>query len=220
MNGVEIICLDLEGVLVPEIWINVAQRTGIEALRATTRDVPDYDTLMRQRLGILETHGLTLADIQGVSEAMGPLDGAREFLDGLRQRYQVVILSDTFYEFAEPLMRRLDWPTLFCHRLKVDGDNRIVDYALRMPDHKAAAVRAFKGLNFKVLAAGDSYNDTAMLTEADTGILFQAPDRVIKEFPEFPVTWDYDELGQQFALAAPATETAIHESPQPVMGVS
>lgn len=216
----EIICLDLEGVLVPEIWINVAQRTGIEALSATTRDIPDYDTLMRQRLGILDAHGLTLTDIQGVSEAMGPLDGAREFLDGLRQRYQVVILSDTFYEFAEPLMRQLDWPTLFCHRLKVDGGNRVVDYVLRMPDHKAAAVRAFKDLNFKVLAAGDSYNDTAMLTEADTGVLFQAPDRVIREFPEFPVAWDYDELSQHFARAVPAAEAAVDESPQSVMGVS
>jgi phosphoserine/homoserine phosphotransferase len=220
VNGVEIICLDLEGVLVPEIWINVAQHTGIEALKATTRDVPDYDTLMRQRLGILDAHGLTLADIQGVSEAMGPLDGAREFLDGLRKCYQVVILSDTFYEFAEPLMRQLDWPTLFCHRLKVDGGSRVVDYVLRMPDHKAAAVKAFKGLNFKVLAAGDSYNDTAMLTEADTGILFRAPDKVIHEFPEFPVAWDYGELRQQFARAAPALEAAVHESPQSVSGVS
>ena len=201
MNGVEIICLDLEGVLVPEIWINVAQRTGIEALRATTRDVPDYDTLMRRRLGILEAHSLTLADIQGVSEAMGPLDGAREFLDGLRQRYQVVILSDTFYEFAEPLMRQLDWPTLFCHRLKVDGGNRVVDYDLRMPDHKAAAVRAFKSLNFKVLAAGDSYNDTTMLAEADAGILFRPPDNVVQEFPQFPVTRSYEELRSAFQRA-------------------
>lgn len=220
MNGVEIICLDLEGVLVPEIWINVAQRTGIEALRATTRDVPDYDTLMRQRLRVLDAHGLTLADIQAVSEAMGPLDGAREFLDGLRQRYQVVILSDTFYEFAEPLMRRLDWPTLFCHRLKVDGGNRIVDYALRMPDHKAAAVKAFKALNFKVLAAGDSYNDTAMLREADSGVLFRAPENVIAEFPAFPVAWDYGELGQHFAQAALNPGAVIPDFPQSIISVS
>ena len=196
-----IICLDLEGVLVPEVWINVAERTGIEALRATTRDVPDYDKLMRQRLSILAEHDLRLPDIQKVIASMGPLDGARAFLDRLRERAQVVILSDTFYEFARPLMQQLGWPTLFCHRLEVDDGGRVVGYRLRMPDQKREAVQAFRRLNFTVLAAGDSYNDTTMLAAADAGILFRAPDNVIREFPDFPAVQEYDELSNQLDRA-------------------
>lgn len=190
----QIVCLDLEGVLVPEIWINLAARTGIEDLRATTRDVPDYDELMRQRLGILERHGLGLNDIRAAVDAMGPMPGARAFLDGLRERYQVVILSDTFYEFVEPLMAQLGWPTLFCHRIEAAPDGRIVDYHLRMPNHKRAAVAAFRDLRFPVTAAGDSYNDIAMLKEADRGFLFRSPQWIADEFPQFPALQDYDAL--------------------------
>ena len=197
-------CLDLEGVLVPEIWINVAERTGIDALRITTRDEPDYDVLMKRRLEILARHGLTLADIQEVIGGLTPLEGAREFLEWLRERFQVLILSDTFYEFAAPLMRQLGWPTLFCHRLGVDADGRIADYHLRQPDQKRRAVQAFHGLNFRVIAAGDSYNDTAMLGEADAGILFQPPDNVVREFPQFPVTRSYAELREAFLRASEA----------------
>jgi phosphoserine/homoserine phosphotransferase len=193
-----IACLDLEGVLVPEIWINVAERTGIAALRRTTRDEPDYDVLMQQRLEILAAHDLGLPDIQAVIAGMGPLEGARAFLDRLRARVQVVILSDTFYEFAAPLMEQLGRPTLFCHSLGVDESGRVVDYRLRMPDQKRRAVQAFHALNFRVIAAGDSYNDTAMLMEADAGILFLPPDNVIAEFPQFPVTRSYDELWDAF----------------------
>jgi phosphoserine/homoserine phosphotransferase len=191
---VHMLCLDLEGVLVPEIWIGVAERTGIAELRVTTRDEPDYDKLMRRRLAILEREGLGLPDIQAVIDALGPLPGAREFLDWARERVQVLILSDTFYEFAQPLMRQLGWPTLMCHRLVVGGNGRIEDYRLRQPDQKREAVRALHGLRFRVVAAGDSYNDTAMLSEADAGILFCPPDNVIREFPQFPVTRDYAEL--------------------------
>lgn len=198
----EIVCLDLEGVLIPEIWISLAERTGIEALRATTREVPDYDALMRQRLRILEEHGLGLPDVQAAADAVGPLEGATEFMDWLRRRFQVVILSDTFYEFAHPIMRRLGWPTLFCHRLQVDGGGRVVDYRLRMPDHKVQAVAAFRGLKFKVFAAGDSYNDTGMLKEADVGILFRPPDNVAREFPRFPVAREYGELQDRFLEAS------------------
>lgn len=198
----QIICLDLEGVLVPEVWINVAERTGIEALRATTRDIPDYDVLMTQRLKILDEHGLKIQDIQAVIGDMGPMDGAREFLDGLRERFQVVILSDTFYDFAKPLMRQLGWPTLFCHRLDIDDDGRVANYKLRMPDQKRHSVEAFKKLNFQVMAAGDSYNDTTMLSAADAGILFRAPDNVIREFPQFPVVTDYDALEREFLTAS------------------
>ncbi|OHC75962.1 MAG: phosphoserine phosphatase [Rhodospirillales bacterium RIFCSPLOWO2_12_FULL_58_28] len=197
----EIVCLDLEGVLVPEVWINFAERTGIKELSATTRDIPDYDALMRQRLRILDEHGLKIHDIQDVINGMGPLEGAKDFIDRLQQRYQVVILSDTFYEFAEPLMRQLGWPTLFCHRLEIEADGRVGNYVLRMRDHKRQAVLAFKQLNFKVIAAGDSYNDTTMLKEADAGFLFRAPANVIKEFPQFPVTDDYDELRAMFDRA-------------------
>ncbi len=200
-SGVIVACLDLEGVLVPEIWINVAERTGIEALRRTTRDEPDYDVLMKYRLEILAQHDLGLPDIQDVIGGMGPLEGAVDFLDALRERYQVVILSDTFYEFADPLMRQLGRPTLFCHSLEVDGEGRVVDYRLRQQDQKRRAVEAFHGLNLRVIAAGDSYNDTAMLGAADAGILFRPPDNVIEEFPQFPVTRTYDELAAAFADA-------------------
>ena len=199
-----LVCLDLEGVLVPEIWINVAERTGIDALRLTTRDVADYDELMAHRLGVLDEHGLKLADIQAVIAGMGPLPGAAEFLDELRRHAQVVILSDTFYEFAMPLMAQLGHPTLFCHRLQVGADGRIVGYTLRQPDSKRQAVRAFHGLNYRVVAAGDSYNDTAMLGEADAGILIRPPESVVAEFPQFPVTWSLPELADAIegALAA------------------
>ena len=189
-----IVCLDLEGVLVPEIWIEFAQRTGIPELRRTTRDEPDYDKLMKARLAILKRHGLGLAAIQDVIAAMGPMPGARDFLDALRGDYQVIILSDTFYEFARPLMRQLGLPTLFCHSLVVDDDGTIADYRLRMPEQKREAVTRLKELNFRVVAAGDSYNDTAMLGEAHGGILFHPPENVIREFPQFPVTRSYDEL--------------------------
>lgn len=194
-------CLDLEGVLVPEIWINVAERTGIDALRRTTRDEPDYDVLMRQRLRILDEHGLGIAQIQEVIATMHPLAGATEFLDWLRERYQLVILSDTFYQFAEPLMRQLAFPTLFCHDLEVNEQGRIVDFHLRLADQKRRAVEAFQGLNLKVIAAGDSYNDTSMLLEADAGILFCPPENVVAEFPQLPVTRDYQQLRDAFLEA-------------------
>ena len=191
-------CLDLEGVLVPEIWINVAERTGIDALRVTTRDEPDYDVLMKRRLRILAEHGLRLSDIQAVIASMRPLEGAAEFLGWLRERAPVLILSDTFYEFAAPLMRQLGHPTLFCHRLGVDAEGRIVDYHIRLPDQKRRTVEALRQLAFRTIAAGDSYNDTAMLGAADVGILFRPPDNVIVEFPQFPVTRSYPELRRAF----------------------
>jgi phosphoserine/homoserine phosphotransferase len=197
-----IACLDLEGVLVPEIWINVAKTTGIDALKRTTRDEPDYDKLMRDRLRILDQHGLKLRDIQAVIAKMGPLDGARDFLKWLRERAQVIILSDTFYQFAAPLMAQLDHPCLFCNSLVVDDDNRVTGYELRIRDGKRKAVMALKLLNFFVVAAGDSYNDTTMLAEADAGILFCPPDNVIRDFPQFPVTRTYDELRAAFSKAA------------------
>ena len=189
-----IACLDLEGVLVPEIWIAFAKKTGIEKLRLTTRDIPDYDELMRGRLQILDENNLKLKDIHEVISGISPLPGAKEFLSWLKSEFQVVILSDTFYEFAGPLMAQLDYPTLFCHSLVVDDNGRIANYQLRPSDGKTKAVRAFKELNFKVIAAGDSYNDTGMLQEAHGGILFCPPDNVIEEFPQFPVTRDYDEF--------------------------
>ena len=194
-------CLDLEGVLVPEIWIEVAERTGIEALKRTTRDEPDYDVLMRQRLEILSKHGLGLTAIQEVIGAMNPLPGAAEFLDWVRERYQLVILSDTFYQSAAPLIRQLGYPTLLCHNLEVDDSGKIVDYHLRQPDPKRRSVQAFRSLNMKVIAAGDSYNDTGMLLEADAGILFRPPENVIREFPQLPVARDYDELREAFKNA-------------------
>jgi phosphoserine/homoserine phosphotransferase len=196
-----IACLDLEGVLVPEIWINVAKTTGIDALKRTTRDEPDYDKLMRDRLRILDQHGLKLRDIQAVIAKMGPLDGARDFLNWLRERYQVIILSDTFYEFAAPLMAQLDHPCLFCNSLVIDDQNRVTGYQLRIRDGKRKAVMALKLLNFTVVAAGDSYNDTTMLAEADAGILFCPPDNVTRDFPQFPVARAYDELRVAFTNA-------------------
>ena len=197
----EIICLDLEGVLVPEIWIEMAARTGIEGLRLTTKDVADYDELMNRRLAILDEHGLGLPDIQAVIGDMAPLTGAREFLGQLRERYQVVVLSDTFYEFADPLMKMLDRPTLFCHHIDADPRGRIVGYRSRLKDHKRQSVIRFQSLNFKVMAAGDSLNDTDMLAAADLGILFCPPKNVIEEFPQFPVIKEYDALQAAFAEA-------------------
>ncbi len=196
-----IACLDMEGVLVPEIWVNVAQKTGIRELSLTTRDVPDYDLLMKRRLGILDRHRLRLPDLQAVIATMAPLEGAGEFLEWLRERCQVVILSDTYYEFAMPLMKQLAYPTLFCNRLEVDADGRIINYHLRLPDQKRQSVAALKRLRFMVVAAGDSYNDTSMLAEADAGILFRPPDTIIKEFPQFPVTRTFAELKEQFCKA-------------------
>lgn len=193
-------CLDLEGVLVPEIWIRVAETTGVEGLRLTTRDISDYDELMRHRLRLLDAHGIGLSHIQEVIAAMGPMPGAAEFLDWLRARFQVVVLSDTFYEFAMPLMAQLGYPTLLCHRLQVT-DDRVVGYTLRQPDSKRAAVRAFHHLNYRVVATGDSYNDVAMLAEADAGILFRPPANVVAEFPRFPVVTDYEGLRHAFANA-------------------
>jgi phosphoserine/homoserine phosphotransferase len=198
---VQIVCLDLEGVLVPEIWIAFSERTGIPELRRTTRDEPDYDKLMRFRLDLLRKHGLGLKDIQAVIAGMGPEPGARDFLDALRRRYQVVILSDTFYEFAMPLMAQLGMPTLFCHRLETDAAGFVTAYHLRQPDQKRQAVLAFKGLAFQVIAAGDSYNDTAMLAAAHAGILFRPPANVVQEFPQFPVTRDYAALRAEIDLA-------------------
>jgi len=199
---VEIACLDLEGVLVPEIWIAFAEQTGIDALKATTRDIPDYDVLMSQRLEILREHGLGLPQIQEVIANLEPLDGAVEFVDWLRERFQVVILSDTFYEFSQPLMRQLGFPTLLCHKLAVASDGRVTDYRLRQANPKRQAVLAFKSLYYRVIAAGDSYNDTAMLTEADAGILFSAPDNVVAEFPQFPAVYGYANLKQAFINAS------------------
>jgi phosphoserine/homoserine phosphotransferase len=198
----ELACLDLEGVLIPEVWINFAERTGIDELRATTRDIPDYDVLMRQRLRILAEHRLGLPDIQEVIAGMKPLDGALEFLDWLRERFQVIILSDTFYQFAEPFMRQLEWPTLFCHQLEVDSKGMVVDYHLRQEDPKRNAVIALKKLNFRVIATGDSYNDTTMLAAADAGILYRPPQNVIDEFPQYPVATNYDEARVEWAKAS------------------
>jgi phosphoserine/homoserine phosphotransferase len=191
---VDLVCLDLEGVLLPEVWINFAEYTGIDSLRLTTRDVPDYDELMRGRLKILDENGLGLPEIQKVISAMEPLPGASGFLDELRREFQVIILSDTYYEFAAPLMLKLGSPTLFCHSLEVAANGRITDYRLRQADSKRKAVQALHTLNYRIIAAGDSYNDTTMLAEADAGILFRAPDNVIAEFPAFPHTDTYDGL--------------------------
>jgi phosphoserine / homoserine phosphotransferase len=196
-------CLDLEGVLIPEVWIAVAEATGIEGLRRTTRDEPDYDTLMRYRLDLLDAHGLTLAEIQRVIGTLDPMPGAVEMVDWLRAHFQLIILSDTFYEFGMPFMAKLGFPTLLCHKLEI-ADGRIVDYTLRMPDQKREAVRRFHELNFRVIATGDSYNDTNMLAEADAGILFRPPANVIAEFPQFPVATDYDQLRAEFSAAAAA----------------
>jgi len=193
-----VICSDLEGVFVPEIWVNVAQRTGIDELRLTTRDISDYDVLMKRRLSILDAKGLKLKDITDVVAAMDPLPGARQFLDWLRARTQVVVVSDTFVEFARPLMEKLGWPTLLCHSLTIDGSGTIAGYNLRQTDGKRKVVQAFKRLNYHVLAMGDSYNDVNMLKEAHRGILFRPPQNVIDEFPQFPVTNTYDDLKEIF----------------------
>ncbi len=198
----QLVCLDLEGVLVPEIWIEFSKRAGIPELRRTTRDEPDYDKLMKYRLGILAQHKLGLPDIQKVISDMGPMEGAKEFLDDLRKRFQVIILSDTFYEFALPLMLQLGMPTLFCHKLEADANGTLVNYHLRMPNQKREAVKRFREINFKTIAAGDSYNDTAMLGEAHAGILFRPPENVTREFPQYPVTMNYAELDEEIRKAS------------------
>ncbi len=197
-----IVCLDLEGVLTPEIWIGLAERTGIDALRATTRDIPDYDTLMRQRLKLLDENNLGMADIQAVVAGLEPLPGARDFLDWIRNRWPLVILSDTFYEFADPFMAALGRPTLFCHRLTIAANGHIDDYQLRLADHKRASIQSFHALNFNTVAVGDSFNDTSMLAEADTGILFHAPENIVAEFPQYPSVNEYDELKALIEQAA------------------
>ena len=195
-------CLDLEGVLVPEIWIAFAEKTGIEKLRLTTRDIPDYNELMQGRLDILNENNFQLSDIQEVIKDISPLPGAKEFLDWLKSEFQVIILSDTFNQFAGPLMTQLDYPTILCHDLVIDETGKINNFKLRIPDAKTKAVKAIQGLNLKVIAAGDSYNDTGMLKQADAGILFRAPQNVIEEFPQFPVTLDYDGFQKLFIETA------------------
>lgn len=189
-----VVCLDLEGVLVPEIWINVAEHTGIKELRLTTRDISDYDELMKRRIGILDQHDLKLQDIQNVIATMDPLEGAAEFMEELRSRTQVIILSDTFTQFAQPLMKKLGWPTLFCNYLVTDAGGRITDYKLRQQDGKRHAVEALKSINFDIIASGDSYNDVTMLQTADAGIFFRPPETIVTEFPQFPVTRTHVEL--------------------------
>lgn len=198
----EIACLDLEGVLVPEIWIAFAEKTGIEGLKKTTRDEPDYDVLMRYRLDILREHGLGLNEIQEVIATLEPLPGAIEFVDWLRERFQVVILSDTFYEFASPLMKQLGYPTLLCHKLETAEDGTVIDYHLRQANPKRQAVVGFKSMYYRTIAAGDSYNDTTMLAEADAGILFHAPENVIAEFPQFPAVQSFADLKSEFIRAS------------------
>jgi len=190
----DIVCLDMEGVLVPEIWINVAERTGIEELKITTRDEPDYDKLMAGRIRILEEHNLKLKDIQDVISQMGPMEGALSFLDSLRSMTQVVILSDTFSEFANPLMRQLNWPTIWCNSLEVDEDNRIIRHRMRLHDGKKKAIQALKALNYRTFAAGDSYNDLTMIQEADGGCLFRAPKNILEQYPHLQIAETYDEF--------------------------
>ena len=192
----QILCTDLEGVLVPEIWINVAQKTGIDELKLTTRDISDYDVLMRKRLDILTSNGLKLKDITDVIETMAPMDGAIEFLNWLRPQIQAIIVSDTYVEFAKPLMAKLGWPTLLCNSLSIDGSGAIADYHLRQKDGKRHVVNALHSLNYEVIAMGDSYNDLTMLQTAEHGILFRPPENVVAEYPQFPVTNTYDELQQ------------------------
>ncbi|MBI5614734.1 MAG: bifunctional phosphoserine phosphatase/homoserine phosphotransferase ThrH [Gammaproteobacteria bacterium] len=196
-----IACLDFEGVLVPEIWIGLAERTGIEELRVTTREMPDYHQLMRRRLGILAQHGIKFRDLQAAAEGLEPLPGAREFLDWLRARFQVAIVSDTYYELAGPLIAKLGHPMLLCHRLRVDGAGNIADYVLRQEDPKRHTVRAFKSLRYRVLATGDSYNDIPMLEEADSACLFRPPEKVVQDYPAFPVARSYEELKAAFLAA-------------------
>ena len=196
-----IACLDLEGVLLPEIWIKFAEKSGIDELKLTTRDIPNYSELMRKRLRILQSHNLKISDIEDVIKTLEPLQGATEFLLWLKSEFQVIILSDTFYEFSGPLMKKLDYPTLFCHQLIVDKKGNILDFQLRQEDQKTKAVKALQSLNFKVISAGDSYNDTGMLQEADSGIFFCPPESIIKEFPQFPVAYNYKEF-QSLLLSA------------------
>ncbi|WP_019530004.1 bifunctional phosphoserine phosphatase/homoserine phosphotransferase ThrH [Dasania marina] len=198
----ELACLDLEGVLIPEIWINFAEKTGIDELKATTRDVPDYDVLMKQRLRILNEHGFGLPDIQAVISELSPMEGALEFLNWLRERFQVVILSDTFYEFGMPFMKQLGYPTLLCHKLEVDENGKVTDYKLRQANPKRQAVIGFHSMYYRTIATGDSYNDTAMLAEADAGILFKSPANVIAEFPQYPAVHTYEDLKKEFLKAS------------------
>ena len=198
----ELACLDLEGVLVPEIWIEFAERTGVDALKATTRDIPNYDTLMQQRLRLLEENNLGLPQIQEVIAEMEPLPGAIEFINWLREHFQVLILSDTFYEFSQPLMRQLGWPTLFCNSLTVDESGKVSSYSLRQKDQKRQVILALQTLYYRTIAAGDSYNDISMLHQADTGILFKAPQSVIDKFPRLPVAHNYQQLKQEFIKAS------------------
>jgi phosphoserine/homoserine phosphotransferase len=199
---VEIACLDLEGVLIPEIWIAFAEKTGIAAFKRTTRDEPDYDVLMQYRLDLLRENGLGLNEIQEVIATLEPLDGAVEFVNWLRERFQVIILSDTFYEFANPLMKPLGYPTLLCHKLECDESGTVVNYHLRQSNPKRQSIVALKSLYYRTIAAGDSYNDTTMLAEADAGILFHAPQNVIDEFPQFPAVQTYDDLKREFVRAS------------------
>ena len=198
----EIACLDLDGVLIPEIWISFAEKTGIDALKRTTRDEPDYDALMQYRLDLLRENDLGLNDIQDVIATLEPLDGAVEFVNWLRERFQVIILSDTFYEFANPLMKSLGYPTLLCHKLECDDSGSVISYQLRQSNHKRQSIVAFKSLYYRTIAAGDSYNDTTMLAEADAGILFNAPQQVIDEFPQFPAVHNYEDLKREFIWAS------------------
>jgi phosphoserine/homoserine phosphotransferase len=196
------VCLDLEGVLIPEIWINVAERTGIEALRRTTRDESDYDLLMSYRIGILDQHDIKIADITSTIDSMEPMDGALEFLQSLESRWPTLILSDTFSQFAKPMMAKLGHPTLLCHTLVIDDSGRIEDWEIRYEDHKRMTVESLMGMNYHVIAAGDSYNDTSMLSTASAGILFRPPDNVVDEFPQFPVARNYAELTEAIESAA------------------
>lgn len=193
---ITIACLDFEGVLIPEVWIGVAKKTGIEGLKLTTRDIVDYDELMRHRLAILEENNLTLTDIQEVIDTLDPLEGAGDFLDWLRERCEVIILSDTFREFAAPLIAKLKYPTLFCHSLQIGENQKILNYRLRQSDQKRKAVKALTGLNFRIIAMGDSYNDISMLEEAHSGIFFRPTEKITKEYPQFPVFHSYEPLQQ------------------------
>lgn len=194
-----VVCLDLEGVLIPEIWINVAEKEGVEELKLTTRDISDYDVLMRKRIGILKENNITIRDIQALISEMDPLPGAKDFLDSLRERTQVFLLSDTFRQFANPLMRKLDYPTLLCNSLVIDSEGYITDYEMRQQDGKRKAVDAIRSMGYNIVAAGDSYNDISMLKNADAGILFKSPQNVIDEYPQFPTAFDYDELNAQLS---------------------
>lgn len=202
-----IVCLDLEGVLIPEIWVNFADKVGVSELKATTRDIPDYDELMQFRLEIVAKNDFRIQDIQAVIDTLTPLEGAKAFLDALREDYQLIILSDTFAQFAKPMMRQLAWPTIFCHELIIDDEGRINDYKLRKADHKRETVKRLHELNFNVVAAGDSYNDTTMLSEAEQGILFCPPQNVIDEFPQYPVAKTYEQLRSNIDAAMESMPT-------------